>query len=81
MDKLVSADIQTRKLTPFELNAFEKVESQQDIVISRTKDGIQMVGSVRAGKSCIQCHSVAYGELLGAFSYRFHRAFVSDDNE
>jgi len=30
---------------------------------------IRMVGSLRAGKDCMECHSVRRGELLGAFSY------------
>jgi hypothetical protein len=32
-------------------------------------DRIRMVGSVRAAKDCLDCHSVDRGHLLGAFTY------------
>jgi hypothetical protein len=40
-----------------------------DFVIDDNDDRIRMVGSLRAGKNCLECHSVRRGELLGAFSY------------
>jgi hypothetical protein len=32
-----------------------------------------MLGSLRATKHCLQCHSGSRGSLLGAFSYRLRR--------
>jgi hypothetical protein len=30
-----------------------------------------MLGAVRAGNDCLQCHNGPRGKLLGAFSYEF----------
>ena len=76
MDHLSSEDIPTRELTEFELNGLEQLQADDDIVVSETENGLQMLGSLRAGNTCIDCHSVKRGDLLGAFSYQFEKSAV-----
>jgi hypothetical protein len=45
------------------------LQSDEDVVIDESVDHIRMVGSLRAAKSCLACHSVHRGDLLGAFTY------------
>ena len=73
MDQLIGEDVPTRKLSHFERSAIETLRQTgtQDIVTEVTDDGITMLGSVRAYESCLECHSVNKGDLLGAFSYTF----------
>ena len=42
---------------------------ESDGRIDDAPNRIRMVGSLRAGKDCMECHSIRRGELLGAFSY------------
>ncbi|VAX39424.1 hypothetical protein MNBD_PLANCTO02-635 [hydrothermal vent metagenome] len=66
-------DVKTRPLDSFEKRALEKLYREEDVVINSGTDHIQMMGSLRASKDCLTCHSVKRGALLGAFSYRlFH---------
>jgi len=67
MDEL--ADAKTRTLHRFENAALKQLRSGEDVVVRSTLNQIKMLGSLRASKQCMQCHSVKYGELLGAFSY------------
>jgi hypothetical protein len=67
MDRL--EEIPTRALNDFERRSIERLRSQEDVVIDEAPDRIQMVGSLRAAKSCLQCHSVQRGDLLGALTY------------
>jgi hypothetical protein len=60
----------TRPLTDFESEALKALREGEDLVTRATTEQIRMVGSVRAGKQCLSCHSVKRGELLGAFSYK-----------
>jgi hypothetical protein len=84
MDQLAQADVPTRLLTDFEVWALEQLWTEKDIVLDHTvlnhtvlnhtvldaqSTSYQMLGSLRAGEQCLECHSVARGELLGAFSY------------
>lgn len=71
MDHLSSEDIPTRALTEFESAALADLQTQKDIVIREATDHLRMLGSLRAGKQCMNCHSVKRGELLGAFTYEF----------
>jgi len=71
MDEL--ADASTRTLTSFEERALGKLRSDDNIVVEYGANRIWMVGSLRAGGMCIECHTVERGELLGAFSYELHR--------
>jgi hypothetical protein len=67
MDELREAP--TRPLNQFEQQALPRLRSDEDLAVEETRDRIRMVGSLRAGKDCLSCHSVRRGELLGAFSY------------
>lgn len=65
--------VPTRKLTAFESSAIEKLRTEEDVVIDEGANQIRMVGSLRAAKDCMSCHSVSRGVLLGAFSYDISR--------
>jgi hypothetical protein len=67
MDKI--ADTPHRELNNFESAALPKLISQEDVVIDQTAERIQMLGALRAGNTCLQCHEGQRGKLLGAFSY------------
>jgi hypothetical protein len=67
MDEL--ADAPTRTLDEFEATALEELRAYEDVVIRENANRIRMVGSLRAGRTCIECHTVQRGELLGALSY------------
>ena len=67
MDELQSVPV--RPLEDFEQQALTKLRTDEDVVIIETGDRIQMVGSLRAAQSCLECHRVQHGELLGAFTY------------
>jgi hypothetical protein len=73
MDQLSSDDVLTRALDEFEKESLEKLRTEEDLVV-REEDGVhRMLGSLRAAKQCLECHSVDRGELLGAFSYVLRR--------
>jgi len=67
MDELKVAP--TRSLDAFELGAIARLRSDEDIVVNESNDRIRMVGSLRAAKNCLGCHSARRGDLLGAFTY------------
>ncbi|MEX0711027.1 MAG: DUF3365 domain-containing protein [Pirellulales bacterium] len=67
MDQL--ADSPTRTLDDFEKRALERLRHDEDLVIQDGVQRIRMVGSIRAAKDCLDCHSVDRGHLLGAFTY------------
>ncbi len=67
------ADVQTRELSSFERAALPPLERDQDLVIDDMPTRIQMLGALRASQSCLQCHQVPTGSLLGAFSYVLKR--------
>ena len=71
MDQLSSEDAQTRPVNEFEKQALSKLAYQSDIEIHTENDRLLMLGSIRANESCLQCHAVEPGDLLGAFTYRF----------
>jgi hypothetical protein len=71
MDEL--HDAKTRPLTAFEKQALAVLQGGEDLKTESTANRIQMLGSIRAVKQCLSCHSVERGELLGAFSYTLHR--------
>jgi hypothetical protein len=66
-------DSPTRPLTSFERASIESLRREKDVEISEDLNRIFMVGSIRAAKDCLDCHSVRRGELLGAFSYELQR--------
>jgi hypothetical protein len=59
----------TRPLSLFEQTSLERLQSEEDLAVEEGPNHIRMLGSLRAGKSCLECHSVQRGALLGAFSY------------
>lgn len=71
MDELENAV--TRPLDDFESSALEKLRRTEDLVVQISVNRIRMLGSLRAGKDCLECHSVQRGDLLGAFSYDLFR--------
>jgi hypothetical protein len=69
MDQLSSDDAPTRPLDAFETEALAKLWKDEDVVVKNDGDDYRMLGSLRAAKQCLDCHSVQRGELLGAFNY------------
>jgi hypothetical protein len=67
MDKL--ADVPNRPLNRFEQGALPQLIAQGDVVVNQQPDRIEMLGALRAGKTCLECHHGDRGKLLGAFSY------------
>ena len=49
--------------------SIHRVIAQDDVVVDQTPERIQMLGALRAGKTCLECHEGQRGKLLGAFSY------------
>lgn len=76
MDALAEAP--TRPLNAFEAEALKALRGSDDVVVteSESPEGVRlaMVGAVRAGDGCLECHGVPRGTLLGAFSYELSRA-------
>jgi hypothetical protein len=59
----------TRPLDAFERNALESLRRGEDLIaVPGTRD-VRLLGSIRAAKQCLACHTAERGELLGAFSY------------
>jgi hypothetical protein len=69
MDQLAGDDVATRPLDEFEADSLEKLWADEDEVVAEAGNHVRMLGSLRAAKQCLDCHSVERGELLGAFSY------------
>ena len=59
----------TRPLDAFEQQALAQLQGEQDVVYDETSSRIRMLGSLRASTTCLDCHSVKRGDLLGAFTY------------
>ena len=66
-------DAKVRPLNDFETPSLKKLVDGEDVVVSASLNRIQMLGSLRATKECLQCHRVEHGALLGAFSYELLR--------
>jgi hypothetical protein len=69
-------DYKTRSLTDDERRAIATLEANgnQEVVVTGqvltlSPAPVVVVGPIRATKSCLDCHDVKEGELLGAFSY------------
>lgn len=67
MDELQKAP--TRSLEEFERQALDRLRTDEDVAIDETPERIRLVGSLRARKGCLDCHSAQRGELLGALTY------------
>ena len=77
MEKL--ANVETRPLHPFEKASLPRLEFDEDLVIAARTNEIRLMGSIRASASCLKCHEVETGTLLGAFSYHLTRAVPMKD--
>lgn len=71
MDKLDDAPV--RDLGDFEADALAKLQAGEEVVTRASLNRIEMLGALRASKSCLECHNVERGQLLGAFSYSLVR--------
>jgi len=71
MEQLQEAKL--RPLDEFEANALKRLQKGEDVVTESSLNQIRMMGSLRAAKQCMQCHSAKRGELLGSFSYVMQR--------
>lgn len=71
MDQLAEAE--TRPLNEFEQAALVQLRTEEDLVTDEGENHIRMLGAIRAGTSCLECHNVQRGELLGAFSYELRQ--------
>jgi hypothetical protein len=65
--------IATRELDDFEVAGLDKLRRGEEIVVDSGEHEIRMLGSVRALRQCLECHSANRGDLLGAFTYRIIR--------
>ena len=66
-------DAKTRPLSQFEADSLAKLREGEDVQARSTGNRIEMLGSIRAAKQCLDCHQVPRGTLLGAFSYQLQR--------
>lgn len=65
--------VPTRPLNEFESRSLEQLKLGEDLMVNSDENRIEMLGSIRAISQCMECHQVARGALLGAFSYRLSR--------
>jgi hypothetical protein len=61
--------VPTRPLDEFEETNLSKLRDGEYLLTLEDSTVIRMLGAVRATESCLACHSVPTGTLLGAFSY------------
>ena len=72
MERLADPAVANRELNEFESDSLVRLSEGESLVVARTADSIKMVGAIRAGPTCVECHSDAsVGDVLGAFSYQF----------
>ncbi len=62
-------DVPTRDLAAFEAKALAQLRRDENLVTEDSGNRLHMLGAIRASETCMKCHSVRRGELLGAFSY------------
>lgn len=67
MDEL--RDVPTRPVTAFEGAALARLRRVEDLVTEDAGNQLKMLGAIRASETCLKCHRVRRGELLGAFRY------------
>jgi len=78
MDQLSEDNVPTRPLDEFERSALARLQTQEDLVISRQAGRYRMLGSLRAAHQRLDCHAAKRGELLGAFSCVLRRATTEE---
>jgi nitrate reductase cytochrome c-type subunit len=80
MDQLSSDNVPTRSLDSFESKSLAQLWADEDVVVSHEGNEYRMLGSLRAARQCLECHSVQRGELLGAFSYSLRRNLAEEEH-
>ena len=58
----------TRPLDDFEEKSLASLRKGAEIKIEYSPEEIRLFGAIRAGQSCLNCHTVKKGALLGAFT-------------
>lgn len=71
-------EAKTRPLDRFEEGALVRLYAGEDLIVRPAETRVRMLGSIRALKQCLECHSVESGELLGAFSYHLERSGAAE---
>ncbi len=72
LDTMQAGKVETRALSDFESKGLEALKFERDVVVGESNQaGVRMIGSLRANETCLKCHQVPRGTLLGAFSYEF----------
>jgi hypothetical protein len=66
-DKLKHA--KHRALDQFEADALKELLEGKEVVLAGNGTDRSLIGAVRATSSCVKCHEVKEGTLLGAFRY------------
>ncbi|MEM6472981.1 MAG: hypothetical protein AAF802_25700, partial [Planctomycetota bacterium] len=74
-------DLEKRDLSSFENKALKRLYAGEDIITETSEHKIKLLGSLRASKDCLSCHSVDRGDLLGAFTYELVRVGTRSDSE
>jgi hypothetical protein len=80
MDQLSSDNVPTRSLDSFESKSLAQLWADEDVVVSHERNEYRMLGSLRAARQCLECHSVQRGELLGTFSYSLRRNLAEEEH-
>lgn len=67
---------ETRELNPVEAELLDHLRSGTELTMAwnNREDFLQVVGAIRARETCLTCHDVKRGDLLGAFTYRIEEA-------
>ena len=75
-------DAELRELDEFEQASLKSLHNGEDLCVQGRENQVRMLGSLRASKRCLRCHSVERGALLGAFTYEFVResAWMPEDD-
>lgn len=73
--------VQTRHVTRRETAALSKLQENAQLVATFDSEEsmIRLVGAIRAGTNCIECHKTEEGTLLGAFTYRIEPRLVPSE--
>lgn len=66
---------ETRDLTDFEMDSVERFALGESLTwqFRDNRSEVTLVGALRAEQSCVECHQVGEGELLGAFVYTLRK--------
>jgi len=62
-----------RPVDRFEANSLARIRAGNDLIGAQSEDQLRLLGAIRSGKQCVECHGGKRGDLLGAFSYTLRR--------